>query len=204
MPWRTAQAAISARVDRPSLARMLETWTAAVFGRDEQPLGELAVRQPVGEQRGDLPLACGQLAVGPRSTRPAGAGPAPRRGPCARPASGRSRRRSPGGSPPAPRPGRRCPSSASASAVRSVPITGLARHGSGSASTRRQRRGGALVVALGRAPAAPRRGPGTRRSTGGRASQPSNTRARMSVGAMPSVSRSSTSTTTLLSVDAVS
>ena len=62
--WRTTQAAISARLDSPSLVRMLDTWTAAVFGRDEQPLGDLAVRQAIGEQRRHLLLASGELAVG--------------------------------------------------------------------------------------------------------------------------------------------
>ena len=87
MSWRTAQAAISARLDRPSLARMFDTCTAAVFGRDEQPLGELAVGQAVGEQGGDLALPCRQLAVEPgrRALQPPGQrlGPVP---PHARPA----------------------------------------------------------------------------------------------------------------------
>ena len=132
--WRTAQAAISARVERPSLARMFDTCTAAVFGEMNSRSASWPLVSPSATQRGDLPLARRQLAVGARRRplQPAGQASARSlRTPGQRPKSSSIARRI-ATSAPARSP---VPSRASASAVRSVPITGLARHGSGVAST---------------------------------------------------------------------
>ena len=135
--------------------------------RDEQALGELAVGQTVGQQRGDLPLARRELPVDARRRALATAGPAPRRGPCARPATGPGRRRAPGGSPSAPRPGRRRragPRPAPCAACRSPAWPGTGR----APSARRRAPPPRRRARRRRAPAAPRRGRLLRRATGAR------------------------------------
>ena len=59
--WRRwASAAASVRVETVSLARMLETWTLAVFGRDEELLGDLPVGAAVGDQPQHVAFAGGE------------------------------------------------------------------------------------------------------------------------------------------------
>ena len=145
--WRTAQAAISARLDRPSLARMFDTCTAAVLGE----MNSRSASWPLVSPSATSAATSRSRAV----SSPSAAADAPcrRRASAsarsrARRASGRGRRRSPGAPPPARRRGRRrraalrrAPCAASRSPA--WPGTDRAR------PAPRQRRRGRGVVALG-------------------------------------------------------
>ena len=67
-PSRAANAAISARDVIPSLARMFETWTAAVFGEMYNRAASSALLKPSAEQRDDFTFA-GRERIGPGDVR---------------------------------------------------------------------------------------------------------------------------------------